>query len=203
MATTAETMRDSRRSLTERRGRDRLQSPREVAAGRSMDVILPTADRMRAMGGTARAAKRASVAAVLFLVSLPWQAGTTEAQGMGDVFRRVNPAVVVIRAKGRDVEVSGLARYTETGSGVLISSAGSVMTAAHVVHSLDEVSVEFLGGETVAARVVSSEPAADLALLKLERVPRESRLPRWRTPTPCGWAIRSSSSERRMASATP
>ena len=171
MATTAETMRDSRRSLTERRGRDRLQSPREVAAGRSMDVILPTADRMRAMGGTARAAKRASVAAVLFLVSLPWQAGTTEAQGMGDVFRRVNPAVVVIRAKGRDVEVSGLARYTETGSGVLISSAGSVMTAAHVVHSLDEVSVEFLGGETVAARVVSSEPAADLALLKLDRVP--------------------------------
>jgi len=114
---------------------------------------------------------RASVAVALFLASLPWQGGTAEGEDIGDVFRRVNPAVVVIRAKGRDVEASGLARYTETGSGVLISSAGSVMTAAHVVHSLDEISVEFLGGETVAARVVSSEPAADLALLKLERVP--------------------------------
>jgi serine protease Do len=46
-----------------------------------------------------------------------------------------------------------------------------VMTAAHVVHAMDEISVEFLGGETVKARVVASEPAADLSLLQLERVP--------------------------------
>jgi S1-C subfamily serine protease len=45
------------------------------------------------------------------------------------------------------------------------------MTAAHVVQTLDEISVEFLGGETVRARVVASEPAADLSLLRLERVP--------------------------------
>jgi serine protease Do len=54
---------------------------------------------------------------------------------------------------------------------VLISSDGKVMTAAHVVHAMDEISVEFLGGETVNARVVASEPAADLSLLQLERVP--------------------------------
>ena len=45
------------------------------------------------------------------------------------------------------------------------------MTAAHVVHAMDEITVEFLGGETVTARVVSSEPAADLSLLQLDRVP--------------------------------
>jgi S1-C subfamily serine protease len=45
------------------------------------------------------------------------------------------------------------------------------MTAAHVVHAMDEIAVEFLGGETVSARVVASEPAADLSLLQLERVP--------------------------------
>ena len=45
------------------------------------------------------------------------------------------------------------------------------MTAAHVVHAMDEITVEFLGGETVKARVVASEPAADLSLLQLERVP--------------------------------
>jgi serine protease Do len=103
-------------------------------------------------------------------VSVPAVAG---AQSIGDVFRKVNPAVVVIRAKGQDVEgPGGLTRFTETGSGVLVSADGKVMTAAHVVHSMDEIAVEFLGGETVPARVVSSEPAADLSLLKLERVPR-------------------------------
>jgi S1-C subfamily serine protease len=36
---------------------------------------------------------------------------------------------------------------------------------------MDEITVEFLGGQTVKARVVASEPAADLSLLQLERVP--------------------------------
>ena len=79
--------------------------------------------------------------------------------------------MVVIRAKGRDVAAGGQTRFNETGSGVLISADGKVMTAAHVVHSMDEISVEFLGGETVSAKVVASEPAADLSLLQLERVP--------------------------------
>jgi S1-C subfamily serine protease len=50
------------------------------------------------------------------------------------------------------------------------------MIASHVVHALDEITVEFLGGETVTARVVASEPAADLSLLKLDRVPPGSRV---------------------------
>jgi serine protease Do len=111
-----------------------------------------------------------SALAAAVAVSVPAVAG---AQSIGDVFRKVNPAVVVIRAKGQDVEgPGGLTRFTETGSGVLVTADGKVMTAAHVVHAMDEIAVEFLGGETVPARVVSSEPAADLSLLKLERVPR-------------------------------
>jgi serine protease Do len=94
------------------------------------------------------------------------------AQSVGELFRRVAPSVVVIRAKGRDVGAAGQSRFNETGSGVLISQDGKVMTAAHVVHAMDELSVEFLGGETVGARVVASEPAADLSLLQLDRVPQ-------------------------------
>jgi S1-C subfamily serine protease len=90
---------------------------------------------------------------------------------VGEVFRKVSPSVVVIRSKGRDVSVSGQVRFGEIGSGVLISADGKVMTAAHVVHAMDEISVEFIGGETVPAQVVSSEPAADLSLLQLDRVP--------------------------------
>jgi S1-C subfamily serine protease len=102
------------------------------------------------------------------LLSMPAPA---TAQTVREVFQKVVPSVVVIRARGRDVEASGQTRFTETGSGVLISADGKVMTASHVVHSMDEILVEFLGGETVSARIVASEPAADLSLLQLDRVP--------------------------------
>ena len=109
--------------------------------------------------------------ALLTLGLVAGLAPTAGAQTPGEVFRKVAPSVVVIRAKGRDISASGQSRFAETGSGVLITPDGKVMTAAHVVHAMDEISVEFLGGETVKARVVASEPAADLSLLQLERVP--------------------------------
>jgi S1-C subfamily serine protease len=116
----------------------------------------------------AKAGALALVGTVAVVLASPW-AGV--AQSVGDTFRKVSPAVVVIRAKGRDVSGGGEVRFSEIGSGVLISQDGSVMTAAHVVHAMDEINVEFMGGEIVTARVVSSEPTADLSLLKLDHVP--------------------------------
>lgn len=109
--------------------------------------------------------------AALFVLAPAWGPVPAGAQTVRGVFEKVSPSVAVIRARGRDVTVSGQTRFSETGSGVLISADGKVMTAAHVVHAMDEITVEFLGGDTVAARVVSSEPAADLSLLQLDRVP--------------------------------
>ena len=46
-----------------------------------------------------------------------------QAQGQGaeELFRKVNPSVVVIKAKGREVNSArGLVTYTEIGSGVLV-----------------------------------------------------------------------------------
>ena len=117
--------------------------------------------------------KEALVSALVIATASVCLPGPAGAQSIGDVFRKVNPAVVVIRAKGQDVEGSGgLTPFTEIGSGVLVSADGKVMTAAHVVHSMNEINVEFLGGVTVLARVVSSEPAADLSLLQLTSVPK-------------------------------
>ena len=97
---------------------------------------------------------------------------TADGQDLSRLFQQVRSSVVVIKAVGRDVEAGGEVRFNETGSGVLISRDGRVMTAAHVVQSMDEVRVEFVGGgDPVAARVIASEPAADLSLLQLERVP--------------------------------
>ncbi|HZN51896.1 MAG TPA: trypsin-like peptidase domain-containing protein [Methylomirabilota bacterium] len=114
---------------------------------------------------------RRSLEALLIVGLGTWLSSGVEAQTPGEVFRKVAPSVVVIRAKGHEVAAGGQTRFNETGSGVLISADGKVMTAAHVVHAMDEITVEFLGGETVKARVVASEPAADLSLLQLERVP--------------------------------
>jgi len=114
--------------------------------------------------------------AVVMGTALAGGAARADAQTVREVFQKVEPSVVVIRGRGRDVTASGQTRYTETGSGVLISTDGQVMTASHVVHLLDEISVEFLGGETVTAQVVASEPAADLSLLKLDRVPPGARV---------------------------
>src|SRR5262250_2512687 len=100
---------------------------------------------------------------------------TVAAQDLGDLFRKVTPTVVVIRARGRDVSNVGVTRFSEIGSGVMIEADGKVMTAAHVVNAMDEITVEAVGGESVSARIIASEPAADLSLLKVDRVPSSMR----------------------------
>ena len=100
---------------------------------------------------------------------------SVQAQGVVSAFQRVNGSVVLVRAKGKDLTVhsgsSVLVKFNEVGSGVLVSNDGKVLTAAHVVQIADEITVHFLGGETETARVIASEPRADLALLQLSRVP--------------------------------
>src|SRR5262245_29372078 len=132
------------------------------------------------MGGNSRAAKVAWAVAwfiVAYLVALVVSAQAAETQPAGaqaiqQVYAKVAPSVLAIRAQGRDAMSGGQTRIIEKGSGVLISGDGKVLTAAYVVHGMDEISVEFPGGVTVAARVVTSEPAAaDLSLLQLDRVP--------------------------------
>lgn len=96
-----------------------------------------------------------------------------DARSYADVLERVNAAVVEIHTREqilqgtapRVVNISGL------GSGVVVSADGLVLTAAHVVQSADRIRVRFVDGEDVDARVIASEPAADVALLKLDRLP--------------------------------
>src|SRR5262250_3949279 len=112
------------------------------------------------------------LAALLALAILVGFEETARAQDLSDLFRKVTPSVVVIRARGRDVSNIGVTRFSEIGSGVMIEADGKVMTAAHVVNAMDEITVEAVGGESITARIVASEAAADLSLLQMERVPQ-------------------------------
>src|SRR5206468_4038044 len=93
-------------------------------------------------------------------------------QSIQQVAEKAAPSVVVIRARGRDAMAKTPSRITETGAGVLISATGQVLTAAYVVHGMDEISVRFPSGETEPARVVASASASEAhSLLPLDRVP--------------------------------
>lgn len=67
------------------------------------------------------------------VAAVPTLSPEARAQTIGEVFRTVAPSVVVVRAKGRDVAAAGTSRFSETGSGVLISPDGRVMPAARVI----------------------------------------------------------------------
>ena len=63
---------------------------------------------------------RTAFLTILIAMSIPVAVG---AQTVGEVFRKVTPSVVVIRARGREVSAAGQVRFSETGSGVLEASA--------------------------------------------------------------------------------
>ena len=97
-----------------------------------------------------------------------------EGESLHDAYRRVSTSVVVIRARGQEVTADGTVGFKEVGSGVLISADGKVATAAHVVQTMENITVEFLGEEPVPARVIASEQWADISVIQVSVVPRDA-----------------------------
>ena len=118
-----------------------------------------------------RDGRRAATLALALLFAAP---SLGEGESLHDAYRRVSTSVVVIRARGQEVTADGTVRFKETGSGVLISPDGKVATAAHVVQTMENITVEFLGEEPVPARVIASEQWADISILQASMVPRDA-----------------------------
>ena len=55
------------------------------------------------------------------------------------------------------------------GSGVLISKDGFILIAVHVVETAEEVKVVFKNGKVIPAKILGTEKAADVTLIKLTR----------------------------------
>jgi S1-C subfamily serine protease len=121
----------------------------------------------------------------LSLAALLAAAAQSAAQdtNVAELFRQVDPAVVEISALQYGAPHSGSSQESSAsslGSGFLISDDGLVVTAAHVVQVADEVNVRFVSGDVTTARVVASEPSMDVALIRVEQVPKGIR------PVPLG-----------------
>ncbi|MEU4496817.1 trypsin-like peptidase domain-containing protein [Streptomyces sp. NPDC023998] len=90
--------------------------------------------------------------------------GTTVAQSskgtVAGVAQAVSPSIVEISATSNDGQ--------STGSGVIITADGEIVTNNHVVSGADSVKVRLSDGKTYTAKVVGTDPDKDLALIKLE-----------------------------------
>ncbi|KPQ05731.1 MAG: putative trypsin-like serine protease [Rhodobacteraceae bacterium HLUCCA12] len=69
----------------------------------------------------------------------------------------------------RDGQMQPRPRQSQSlGSGFVISEDGYIVTNNHVIEGADEIDVEFFSGLTLSAEIVGTDPATDLALLKVE-----------------------------------
>ena len=68
-----------------------------------------------------------------------------------------------------DPDDDGVRRSRGAGSGVVVSRDGFVLTNNHVVEDADEVTVTFFDGRSTKASVVGTDPATDLAVLKVDQ----------------------------------
>ena len=53
------------------------------------------------------------------------------------------------------------------GSGVIVSEDGYIVTNNHVIENADEINVRFFDGDEVDAEIVGTDPASDIAVLKV------------------------------------
>jgi S1-C subfamily serine protease len=83
------------------------------------------------------------------------------------VLTRVEPAVVTVRTRLTGVNASGQPVAEQgTGTGFVLASTGVIATNNHVVQGAQAITVTLADGRTLPARVLGSDPSADLAVLQ-------------------------------------
>jgi serine protease Do len=98
-----------------------------------------------------------------------------------DVAERVSPSVVTIKVEakqelpdvfkffgGRGGDEGPQGKVQGAGSGVIFTSDGSILTNNHVVEKATRIDVVLRDGRTFRAKVAGTDPAVDLAVVKID-----------------------------------
>lgn len=86
------------------------------------------------------------------------------------IAERLDTSVVtVVATMEREAPGAGAQVIRGIGSGMIVSTAGQVLTSEHVVASASHVDIELANHTRTRARVVASDDLLDLALLELEQ----------------------------------
>ena len=77
-----------------------------------------------------------------------------------EIYKKVSPSVVSV--------IATLSNGTGSGSGVIMSADGYIITNAHVVADAQSVSVQLSDGTQMDAQIIGTDEQTDLAVIKVE-----------------------------------
>jgi len=129
------------------------------AVGAGSATLLAQHETAAGSGGIVRTVTSASPAALTSV-------------GVPAILAKVEPAVVSVQASSTQAnpyDPTGIGfAVSDSGTGVIITANGEILTNDHVIAGATTVTVTLAGGSTpIAATVVATDPSHDLALLKI------------------------------------
>jgi len=92
---------------------------------------------------------------------------STDCQTAADIFDAVRPSVVEITSITSAGGPFGQ-QAQGTGTGVIVDDQGHILTNNHVIDGAQSIEVRFSDGSTLSAEVSGTDPANDVALIKVD-----------------------------------
>ncbi|MBL1101678.1 S1C family serine protease [Streptomyces coffeae] len=130
-------------------------------ASRSMALIAAVAVASALVGGGASALAVRAMDKPATEISTPVvNTDSRSDSGVAAVAAAVSPSIVEISASS--------AKGKSTGSGVVLTRDGEIITNNHVISGADSIKVSFHDGSTRSASVVGTDSGKDLALIKVK-----------------------------------
>jgi S1-C subfamily serine protease len=86
------------------------------------------------------------------------------------VYQIIQPSLVLVQTQ--EVDATGAAQHS-LGSGVVVDTAGDILTSLHVVASASDVLVTFADGTQSSAQVLVRQPQNDIAVLRADQPPAQ------------------------------
>ncbi len=84
------------------------------------------------------------------------------------IYQEVNPSVVHIFALAQNLALG-------SGTGFVIDDEGHILTNNHVIANAEELEIKFPGGFRTNATVIGTDQDADVAVIKVDRLPEGTR----------------------------
>jgi len=93
---------------------------------------------------------------------------TAPAAYSAQVYQTILPSLVLIQTRREGAEPD---RRRGIGSGVVINTAGEILTALHVVADADRIDITYADGSKTLAAVIAQDPSRDIAVLQPVELP--------------------------------
>ena len=86
-----------------------------------------------------------------------------------EIAQKVGPTVVGINTKTKTMSIFGRMQEAEgSGSGIILTSDGYIVTNNHVIENADEITVVLSDGKSYKANLTGADSRTDLAVLKID-----------------------------------